>query len=467
MDKKETTQYSFNPHIFRDYDIRGIVGEDFDESFSVQLAIAIDKFFPEGSIVLSRDVRRSGIPLVNAMQLALFKRGRRVINIGENPTPLLYYAICKERAIAGVQITASHKAAHWNGFKVNASDAMPVDGVTGIYQIRDLIQKDITHKDLSSTMGGYIQFKTYREQYIEEVAEKITLGKPLEVIIDTGNGSVGTLLQEILTICGATATTINAELNDQFPRHQPDPHVDENLKQLQAEVIKQGADIGIALDGDGDRCGIVDNKGEIVSRDKTLMLLAKDALDKQKGIIVTEVRASLAYLDFIKEHGGQPLMAKAGHSFVLRKVKEARAVFGGELTGHMYFPKEFYDFDDGTFTAAKLVQILSHLPMDLHSHLATLPEYLPSEEYMITVPDEVKFQKIAKITEQVKAENKECLDIDGVRITYPNGIGWLLIRASNTGPKIKCRFEAKTQENYNFLKTELKRFLAEVDLTLE
>ena len=160
MDKKETTQYSFNPHIFRDYDIRGIVGEDFDESFSVQLAIAIDKFFPEGSIVLSRDVRRSGIPLVNAMQLALFKRGRRVINIGENPTPLLYYAICKERAIAGVQITASHKAAHWNGFKVNASDAMPVDGVTGIYQIRDLIQKDITHKDLSSTMGGYIQFKT-------------------------------------------------------------------------------------------------------------------------------------------------------------------------------------------------------------------------------------------------------------------------------------------------------------------
>tara|TARA_Y100000310_G_C20682517_1_gene816809 strand:+ start:577 stop:1986 length:1410 start_codon:yes stop_codon:yes gene_type:complete len=463
-DSKKAT---FNPFIFRDYDIRGVVGKDFDETFAVQLAIALDQFFKEGPIVLSRDLRRSGIPLLNAMQLTLQNRGRKVINIKENPTPLLYYAICKEQAIAGIQITASHKPGHWNGFKINAAKAMPIDGETGIYKIRDLIVNNSIDNQNNNQAKGSVEEKNYREEYINEVTEKITLAKPLKIVIDTGNGSVGTLLQEILEKLGANAITINAELDDSFPNHQPDPHVDENLKQLQEKVLAEGADIGLALDGDGDRCGIIDNFGEIVSRDKTLMLLAKDALDKQKGIIVTEVRASTAYLDFIEKNGGTPVMAKAGHSFVLREVKNNSAVFGGELTGHMYFPLEFYDFDDGTFTAVKFVEILSKLNTTLNEHLKTLPEYLPSPESTLEVADEIKFEKIKQITKLVKQEGKECLDIDGVRITYSNNIGWLLIRASNTGPKIKCRFEAKTEENYNFLKSELDRYLAVVDLKID
>ncbi len=456
---------TFNQFIFRDYDIRGVVGKDFDESFALQLALALDLFFPAGPIVLSRDLRKSGIPLLNVMQLALKNQGRKVINIGENPTPLMYYAICQENAAAGVQITASHKGTQWNGFKINAAGSMPIDGATGIYEIKDSMLQGIKNTKNSSSIGG-VENKSFREEYIQEITEKITITKKLKVVIDTGNGSVGSLLREILERFGLEVIAINEEINDQFPNHIADPHEDENLKQLQAEVIKQNADIGIALDGDGDRCGIVDNKSQIVSKDKTLMLLAKDALDKKKGPIVTEVRASMAHLDYIKENGGTPVMAKAGHSFVLRKVKEAGAVFGGELTGHMYFPLEFYDFDDGTFTAVKLIEILSKSPLDLATLCKSLPEYLPSEEFMLDVPDEVKFQKIQKIVDLVKSEGKEVLDIDGVRITYPN-IGWLLIRAANTGPKIKCRFEAKTQENYNFLRTELQRYLLEVNLELQ
>mgnify|MGYP005622686485 FL=1 len=457
---------NFNPLIFRDYDIRGIPGKDFDNSFANELAFAIHQFFPAGKIVLSRDLRQSGIPLLKNMQDTLTKLGRLVINAGHNPTPILYYAICKENAVAGIQITASHKGKEWNGFKVNAAGAAPVDAETGIYKIRDLIASNESPKPSNQ---GTTEHKNYTNSYIKEITEKITINpkhnKPLKVIIDTGNGSVGIILEKILLRLGVHAITINKELDDSFPNHQADPLKDENLIQLQAAVIDQSADLGIALDGDGDRCGIVDEKGQIVQLDKTLMLLTKDALDKGSGNIVTEVRASMAYLDYIKENQGTPIITKAGHSFVLRKVIETNAVFGGELTGHMYFPKEFYNFDDGIFTAVKLTQILSNLTKTLSEQLKTLPEYLASKEYHIKADDSTKFQKIQTIQELAKQENKDFLGIDGVRITYPD-IGWLLIRASNTGPTIKCRFEAKTEENFNFLKQELQRFLLSVDLQI-
>ena len=294
---------NFNPLIFRDYDIRGIPGKDFDNSFANELAFAIHQFFPAGKIVLSRDLRQSGIPLLKNMQDTLTKLGRLVINAGHNPTPILYYAICKENAVAGIQITASHKGKEWNGFKVNAAGAAPVDAETGIYKIRDLIASNESPKPSNQ---GTTEHKNYTNSYIKEITEKITINpkhnKPLKVIIDTGNGSVGIILEKILLRLGVHAITINKELDDSFPNHQADPLKDENLIQLQAAVIDQSADLGIALDGDGDRCGIVDEKGQIVQRDKTLMLLTKDALDKGSGNIVTEVRASMAYLDYIKEN---------------------------------------------------------------------------------------------------------------------------------------------------------------------
>lgn len=465
-DNTNSSNLDFNPFIFRDYDIRGVVGKDFNETFAIKLANALDQFFGAGKIILSRDLRRSGIPLLNAMELVLKNKGREVINIGENPTPLMYYAICKENAVGGVQITASHKPTIWNGFKINSTGAECVDGVTGIYEIQKIIESNKSGLTKNVLAPCPVKHKNYQEEYIQEIVEKIKIQKPLKVIIDTGNGSVGLLLEKILHKLGVDATTINAEIDDTFPNHVADPHLDENLRQLQAKVLEENADLGIALDGDGDRCGLIDNKGKIVSKDKTLMLLTKDALDKKKGPVVTEVRASMANLDFIKANGGTPVMAKAGHSFVLREVKNNNAVFGGELSGHMYFPLEFYDFDDGTFTAVKVVEILSKLSSGLHTYLATLPEYLPSKECMLTVPDEVKFQKIQRIVDLVKQEGKDVLDIDGVRITYPGGIGWLLIRASNTGPMVKCRFEAKTEENYVFLESELKRYLNAVDLSL-
>jgi phosphomannomutase / phosphoglucomutase len=562
---QEPTNSTFNPLIFRDYDIRGIYNQDFNNDFPNKIAKAIHQFFPTGPIVLSRDLRLSGIQLLSNMQDTLTNLGRHVINIGHNPTPILYYAICKEQAIAGIQITASHKGKEWNGFKVNAANAAPIDAQTGIYQIRDIITKNCSVEGIaganlpkpqtfdraipsdlseqsertrrSANCGpapwersetfnteNKIIFKNYTNKYIQEITDKITINpkhnKSLKVVIDTGNGSVGLILEKILLKLGVHAITINSEFDDSFPNHQADPLKDENLVQLQAAVTKHRADLGIALDGDGDRCGIVDELGQVVSRDKTLMLLSKDALDLHSGHcrkcmggvnaganqirqskpnrperseveernpwprphraeqdfpqcphekakpIVTEVRASMAYLDYIKANGGTPVIAKAGHSFILRKVVETNAVFGGELTGHMYFPKEFYNFDDGIFTAVKLTQILSNLPTTLSEHLKTLPEYLPSKEYHIKADDETKFQKIKKLQELVKQEGKDFLDIDGLRITYPN-IGWLLIRASNTGPTIKCRFEAKTEDNYNFLKLELERLLNAVDLVLE
>ena len=462
MENNNNSKISFDPYIFRDYDIRGLVPEDFNKKKKKKLALALDQFFEEGPIVLSRDLRKSGIPLLQIMQTTLNQKGRKVINIGENPTPLLYYAICKENAAAGIQITASHKPLPWNGFKINKKNAEPIDAATGIYQIKKIVTTQESNAS-ESKIPLAIEYKSYKEEYIKEITNKIKIKRPLTVVVDTGNGSVSSILRIILENLGCKVIAINEVVDDSFPSHPADPHVNQNLKQLQSEVKKHNADICLALDGDGDRCAIVDNCGQIVSKDKSLMLLTKDALEKKKGPIVTEVRASMAYLNFIKESGGTPIIAKAGHSFVLRKVKEHGAVFGGELTGHMFFPLEFYNFDDGIFTVVKFVEILSKLEIGFNLHLKSLPEYLPSPEFVITDTDKTKFQKIKKITELVKSEGKEYLDIDGVRITYPK-LGWLLIRASNTGPKIKCRFEAKTMEGYDFLKSELKRFLSIVDL---
>lgn len=434
----------FSPEIFRDYDIRGLYGKDFDDEFAYDLGHAIALFFGGGNIAVSMDGRLSSPSLKKALAEGLADAGAHVIDIGLNPTPLLYFAISHLSLDAGVQVTASHLTKEWNGFKINGRDAIPIDAKEGIYKIRELVGKRGSGK-------GNIEKMDIKPEYVEYMLEKFGRMEGMKVVIDNGNGAVGRLAEEIFGRMGADAETINAEIDGNFPSHVADPHIRETMAELQARVVEKNADIGIAFDGDGDRAGFVMRDGSIIGADKVLMAFAGDALERQKGTVVTEVRASMAFLDFVRQRGGKPVLTRVGHSFLLRKAKEERAVWAGELTGHVYFPLEHYLFDDGIFAAVKMASIMEKIEREISSY----PEYMASPEIPLKCSESAKQKAMEKIAKYVMSESPEhVIDIDGIRAEWKGG--WLLARPSNTSPKIKIRFEAKSSEFYSRLEGMVK-----------
>jgi len=451
----------FNPTIFRTYDIRGVYPGDFNLEFVYNLGLAYANLFPQvKKAVVARDVRTSGKEFKKYLIDGLLAGGINVFEIEEIvPVPLLYFSICHYRLDGGIMITASHNPKEWNGFKLHLKDAYPVFR-ENLDKISYLIKNNQLKK---AEQPGKIEKLKPVDNYINYLTDKIELKRPPKVVLDSGNGSCNYLPEKIFKKLGCGVETLFGEYDDNFPNHMPDPYLKENLEDLKKEVLNKKADLGFGYDGDGDRIGIIDNQGKIISGDRYLMMLARECLKVKKGSVIFEVRTSQAVLEDVKNNGGWTDFSVCYHAAVLDKIIENKAVFGGETTGHVYFPLDYYLYDDAIFASLKIAQIASRVD-NFGQYAASLPHYYPSPEVFIDYPDETKKQAIERFINLLKKRRYNFIDVDGARIIFDSGFA--LVRFSNTSPMIKIRFEGKTKEDLAKIEKEVVPLMAEADINL-
>lgn len=436
-----------NHSIFRAYDIRGIYPSELNEEIAASTALAFVSLYPFAKkIVVASDTRASSPSLREAVVKALSGTGREVINIGIAPDPLFYFSIFHYHFDGGIMVSGSHNPKEYNGLMLhirkpgekNSEDIIGED----LERIKELVIKDAFIKDNSES--GRVTAFDPSEEYIEYVTKKISLKKPLKIVIDNGNGAAGYLPEKIFKNFNCEVKTIYGEFDGSFPHHLPDPYEEENLQDLKKEVLKEKADIGLALDGDADRVALIDNRGRVVNGDFCLLMLARHILSKKKGPIVHDMRISKAFLDEMKKEGVKTYFSVSHHNAVIDKIIENNAVFGGEITLHFLFPLDYYLCDDAVFASLKLAEISSG-KANLADYVDSLPHYQISPEIFIDSNDQEKFKVIENLQKYLKENNYDFIDIDGARINFPHG--WALARAANTTPIIKCRFEGDTEEN--------------------
>ncbi|MCK4550679.1 MAG: phosphomannomutase/phosphoglucomutase, partial [Candidatus Aenigmarchaeota archaeon] len=363
--------------IFRAYDIRGIYPKELNCDITYKIAVAFANKFPNADeVVVGRDCRISSPALRDSLVSGLKDSGKNVLDLGVVPTPVFYFAIAHLKKQGGIIITGSHNPKEYNGLKIQREEAIPVTGETGIYEMEKMIEKGELKK---ADKKGAVKEFDITDDYIEYVSKIPKIKRPLKIVLDCGNGACGTIPEKIFKKLGCSVETLYAEWDGNFPNHQPDPHDEATLKALQKRVLETGADCGFAYDGDGDRIGVIDEKGRIVSGDFILMMLARQALEKRKGDIIFEVRCPRTLLEDVKNNGGIPHMARAGHSFILDEIFKKNAVFGGELTGHIYFPYCYYKYDDGIFASLKIAEIVSGIE-SLSAYVDSLPREVASPE---------------------------------------------------------------------------------------
>ncbi len=448
---------NINRYIFREYDIRGVVGKDLTESVAQYLGKGIGTFLKQRGakkITVGGDIRLSTEMLRENLIDGLTSTGVDVINLGQVPTPVQYFSLHKLGVDGGVQITGSHNPPEFNGFKVSLKTE-PVYG-QDIQKIREIIESG---KFEAGT--GKIDNYNIIPDYIDDLVGRLQLQRPVKVIIDCGNGAASLVVHELFTRLGAEVRFLFCEPDGRFPNHHPDPVVVEYIQDLIREVKHSDAELGIGFDGDADRIGVVDEKGEIIWGDRLLILFARDILREHPGSkILFDVKCSQALPEAIEKAGGEPLMWKTGHSLLKKKMKETRALLGGEMSGHIVFAHNFYGFDDAIYAAARLLELLSRDLRPIRDYIADVPEYFSTPEIRAeTIDDAEKFKIARKAAEYFKA-HYNVIDIDGVRILF--GDGWGLVRPSNTQPVIVLRFEARTPERLEEIKhlviSKLKEF---------
>lgn len=451
----------FKPTIFRTYDVRGIYPGDFDLEFVYGLGLAYANLFPEAKrVVVARDVRNSGEEIKKSLINGLLDGGINVFEIDEIvPTPVFYFSVCHYALDGGIMITASHSPKEWNGFKLHLKDAYPVFR-ENLDKISQLVEDNRLKK---AEKPGRVEKLTPVDDYVNYLADKIKISKPLRIIIDSGNGSCNRLPERIFKKLGCEAETIFGEYDDNFPHHMPDPYLEENLDDLKKEVLNKKVNVGFAYDGDGDRLGIIDNQGKMISGDQYLMILSREALRVKKGPVIFEVRTSQAAIEDVENNGGSVEFSVCYHTAVMDKIIENKAVFGGETTGHVYFPLDYYLYDDAIFASLKIAQIVSEVN-DFSGYADSLPHYFTSPEVFIDYPDETKKEAIERLVNLLKNKGYKFIDIDGARIIFDNG--WALVRFSNTSPMIKIRFESKTKEDLLKIEREIISLMAEADIKL-
>ncbi|MBI4127624.1 MAG: phosphomannomutase/phosphoglucomutase [Parcubacteria group bacterium] len=456
----------FNPQSFRAYDIRGMYPADLDEDTAYQVGLAYGHFLPGARrIVIGGDYRASTPALKGSLIQGLLDAGKEVTDIGTLPTPLIYFAIVHYKFDGGVVVTASHNPKEYNGIKLKREHAIPITGETGIYVIRDQIAGGKTPPPIARK-GTLVSFdRDAIADYIDFVAGSIKLTRPLSIVLDIGNGATGFIPRAIFERLGCRVEALYETPDGSFPNHIADPHDHKTLVALQKRVVEVHADLGFAYDGDGDRVGMVTDKGEIVSGDHLMLLLARQALARKKGTIVFDVRISDAVVEDIKAHGGIPVLAPAGHGYILQAVKREGALIGGEITGHIFFPYCYYEYDDGIFASLKLAEVVASLSEPLSSQLAKLSHYAASPEIILEVSESEKFALVDRFVKLVKARGLPVLDIDGARITFPNG--WGLVRASNTAPQIKARFEGKTNDDLHDIVRHTEALMRETGFVVD
>lgn len=431
-----------NKNIFREYDIRGIVGPDLTDETVTILAKAIGTFFRRNGakrIAIGFDARMSSPRFRDLLVKNFNDCGIDCVSIGRVPTPVLYFAVFTKAVDGGVMITGSHNPPDHNGFKICLGKSTLFGS-----QIQEI--KEIAVSGEFATGKGTTKEMEILDDYEKDILSKINLGnKKLKVVVDGGNGMGGVTGVPIYEKLGCELIKLFTEPDSNFPNHHPDPTVAENLQDAIRAVKETGADLAIAFDGDGDRIGVVDETGRIIWGDELMILLSREILkEKPDSTIIAEVKCSQNLFNDIAQNGGKPLMWKAGHSLIKAKMKETNAALAGEMSGHIFFADRFYGFDDATYAGARVLEILSNTDKTLSELLADLPETFSTPELRVDCSDERKFEIVGKIAAEFSKTNK-VITIDGARILFENG--WGLVRASNTQAILVLRFEADSEEN--------------------
>ena len=445
-----------NENMFRMYDIRGVWSEDLTAETAEIIGKAFGTYVRQKGIkdvLVGRDNRLSSRPIRGALIKGLTSTGCDVLDVGVLTTPAFYYSNVLYDYQAGMMITASHNPPQFNGFKVMV-------GPSTIYgdELKKLYY--IAEKGKFEKGTGNVKYAYPINSYINMIKEKVKLGdRKLKVVVDCGNGTGSYFYPDVIYNLGCEVYPLYCESDPTFPNHFPDPVKEENLKDLIEEVKRVKADLGIAFDGDGDRIGVVDDKGNIIWGDMLMILYWREIMKKHPGAdAIVEVKCSQALVEEIERLGGKPIFFKTGHSLIKAKMKELGAVFTGEMSGHMFFADEYYGFDDAAYAAARLLRILSNTDKSLSELLADVPKYLATPEIRLECDDEKKFDVVKGVTEYFKEKGYDIIDVDGARVLFDEG--WGLVRASNTGPELIVRCEAKTKEKLEEIKKELSEALA-------
>ena len=440
------------------YDIRGIAGEDITPELAFALGKAYGTLLREkgGKVVsVGRDVRHTSGDLEEGLIDGLRSVGVDVYEIGVVPTPVMYYSLFKWPVHGGIQVTASHNPREYNGFKINLGhDTVYGDG---IQELRDRIERE---DFLRTDERGKLERKDIRGDYIEELVKGVKIERELRLALDTGNGTAGPLLTQILSEFPIKLEGIYLEPDGDFPNHLPDPTVEKYMQDLIA-LVRKGFDLGIGIDGDGDRIGAVDEKGTLIFGDKLLGIFVKQVLRDNPGApIIFDVKCSQGLVEYIESLGGKPLMWKTGHSLLKAKLKEVGGPLAGEMSGHIFFKDRYYGYDDALYATLRLLEIMSESGKKLSELHGEIPFYYSTPEIRVGCPDDRKFEVVKELVEYFRSRY-HVIDIDGARIQFEDGFG--LVRASNTQPVLVLRFEAKTPERLEKIKKIIIDRLREYD----
>ena len=444
--------------IFRQYDVRGLVGKELTADLARALGRAFatvgwDRLGRAPVIAVGRDNRPSGGELADGVRRGIVAAGGSAVDVGIVPTPALYFAVNALGTDGGVQVTGSHNPPEFNGFKmVLGGEAFHGDELLELWEII-VAERWRTGAGRESSDGSILA------RYREAILSRHRLERPVRVVVDCGNGAGSLVAVSTLEGLGAEVTPLFCESDGSFPNHHPDPTVPENLRDLQIEVRRTGAELGIAFDGDADRIGAVDETGEIVYGDQLLVILGRDAVRRfgPGTPVIFDVKCSEVLPAALAQAGAEPVMWKTGHSLIKAKMKELHAPLAGEMSGHMFFGGDYFGFDDALFAAARLLEIVSREPFGLAAHLADLPKTTTTPEIRVDVPEEEKFGIVERAAAHFSTRYP-VNTIDGIRITFPHG--WGLLRASNTQPILVLRFEASDPQSLDAARSEVVGWLA-------
>lgn len=446
-----------NRHIFREYDIRGIADRDLTDDVVRAVGRAFGERMRErrlARVAVGRDVRLSSPRIAAALIEGLRDQEMTVLNVGEVPTPALYFGILHLKADAGVVVTGSHNPIEYNGLKLS-------QGISSLHgpEIQDLGRRAESAGVRSAR--GTVETISVDKPYLADLTSRIRLKRHLKVVCDPGNGAASLLGPAFLRAIGCDVDAIFAEPDGRFPNHLPDPTVPALMQSLVDRVVAAKADVGIGFDGDADRVGAVDEKGRLLYGDQVLALYAADLLGRRPGsAVVFEVKCSQGLVEWIQAKGGRPIMWKAGHSLIKAKMRETSAPLGGEMSGHMFFADEFPGYDDALYGAGRLLRILAEGDAPLSARVDALPQskYVSTPELRLDCTDERKFAIVDAVREHFRVRH-DIVDVDGVRVQF--GDGWGLIRASNTQPVLVVRFEARSRSRLAEIAREVYDVLAE------
>ena len=432
---------AYPAHAFREYDIRGIAGDDITAELAYSLGMAYATMLPDAGdrpVVVGRDVRLTGPALQHAVIAGLNAAGIDVIDIGMVPTPLCYFGVFHLDAAGCIMVTASHNPGEYNGFKMMLGH----ESMHG-EQIRNLFERMHSAIEPAVTAGTSVQMNLL-PVYHEQLVHDIRLARPLKVVIDAGNGPSGIVATPLFRALGCEVVELYCEPDGRFPNHHPDPTVEANMRELSETVVAHNADLGMGFDGDGDRLGIVDEHGQIIWGDMLLLLLSRHLLKTHPGAtIISEVKCSQHMYDDIAAHGGNGIMWRTGHSPIKAKMKQTGALLAGEMSGHIFFADRYFGFDDAVYAGARIMEMLAAQDLPMSALLDDVPAAITTPEIRVDCPDDRKFALVDEAKSHFGELGYDIIDVDGMRLKFADG--WGLLRASNTQPSLVLRFEAPSE----------------------